>query len=88
MINSYIVISNNFILCELAHDSAVLDLPLDLVPVDLNMRHVDDHDVAEDVGIAEVVLESVQLCTRFLELSSRPRLSVIHHQPDLFQLLI
>jgi hypothetical protein len=88
VINSYIVISNNFILGELAHDSAVLDLPLDLVPVDLNMRHVDDHNIAEDVGVTEVVLESVQLCTRFLELSSRPRLSVIHHQPDLFQLLI
>ena len=59
MINSYIIVGNNFILCELAHDSAVLDLPLDLVPVDLDMRHVDDHDVAEDVGVTEVVLESV-----------------------------
>jgi hypothetical protein len=88
VINSYIIVGNNFILGELAHDPTVLDLSLDLVPVDLNMCHVDDHDVAEDVGIAEVVLESVQLCTRFLELSSRPRLSVIHHQPDLFQLLI
>jgi len=52
------------------------------------MRHVDDHDVAEDVGVAEVMLESVQLCPRFLELSPTPRLSVVHHQTDLLQLLI
>ena len=75
----YIIIGNNLVLSKLSHNSAVLDLSLDFVPVDLNMCHVDYHDVAEDVSVAEVMLELVKLRPRFLELSSTSNFPIIHH---------
>jgi hypothetical protein len=52
------------------------------------MRHVDDHDVAEDVGVAEFMLQTLQLLPCFLKLRSSSRLSIVHHHSHKLQLLI
>lgn len=52
------------------------------------MSHVDDHDIAQYVKVAELMFDPVELSTRPHELGPRPHLPIVHHHSNQLQLLI